>query len=410
MKLHIIAIILMMTSPSMVFGQSSHIPLIAGLEYELIATYQPARLDHILGPELDDFMKSSTLPTHFQGKFPKARYAVNLYRVKYESIVPEMGNAPTQASGLIAIPLMDAKSLPVVSYQHGTVFDKSFVPSNPENSMETRIMVARFASQGYVVVGADYFGRGVSSLPDSFLVKESTRQATFDMLWASKNVLDSMGINASHFFASGWSQGGWVTMQFLKKLDMVGINVTAAAVASAPVDVYLTMNRWINNYQPIDAVYLPAVVTISLQAQEHYLSQTGLLEAAVNPQYLEASRKLYRGEINWETFFKATPSKLKDFIRPEFAKSGYLEEGQYWQTLDQNQAYRWRSEVPLRVYYGGKDEVTPTAIGFLPQETQKLLGGTPAQSINAGANADHRGVFLFGVNDQKNWFDSFITK
>ena len=62
------------------------------------------------------------------------------------------------------------------------------------------------------------------------------------------------------------------------------------------------------------------------------------------------------------------------------------------------------------MYYGGKDEVTPTAIGFLPQETQKLLGGTPAFAIDAGDNADHRGVFIYGVLDQKKWFDSFLVE
>ena len=199
-------------------------------------------------------------------------------------------------------------------------------------------------------------------------------------------------------------------MQFLNKLNLAGINVTAAAAASAPVDVYLTVNRWVNNYQPGDAVYLPGVMAIQLQAQENYLKQTGLLESAVRPEYIDASRKLYEGKLSWENFYKLTPSTLPKFIKPEFAKTGFLEQGIYWQTLDSNQAYRWRSEVPLRVYYGGRDEVTPTTIAFLPQETQKLFGGAPAYAIDAGTQADHRGVFLFGVLDQKKWFDSFLSQ
>lgn len=391
-------------------AQPGSSPVIPGLKYELIATYDQKRLDHILGPELDQFMASSTQPTSYQGKFAPAKYAVNLYRVEYSSVIPESNNRKTKASGLIAIPVVDSKQMPLLSYQHGTVFDKSYVPSNPESSMETRVMIAQFASQGYIVIGADYFGRGISNLPDSYLVKESTRQATFDMLWAAKNIVDAKKISINNFFVSGWSQGGWVSMQFLNKLNHSGVTVTAAAVASAPVDVYLTVNRWVNNYQPGDAVYLPGVMAIQLQAQQNYLHQKGLLESAVRPEYVEASRKLYEGKMNWEDFSKVTPSKLPDFIRPEFAKTGYLEKGSYWQTLDSEQAYRWRSEVPLRVYYGGKDEVTPTAIGFLPQETQKLLGGTPAFAIDAGDNADHRGVFIYGVLDQKKWFDSFLVE
>lgn len=382
----------------------------SGLEYELIGTYDQKKLDEILGSGLDGFMSTSTQPVAFQGKFSKAKYAVKLYRVRYRSVVPEHNNQPTIASGLLAIPDVSTDSFPVVSYQHGTVFNKQYVPSNPEQSMETSIMLAAFASQGYVVVGADYFGRGVSNLPDSYLVKDSTRQATFDMLWSAKDILDSMKLKVSHFFMSGWSQGGWVTMQFLKKLDIVGINVTAVAAASAPVDIYLTMNRWLNNYHPVDAVYLPGVVALQLQAQEYYMNQVGLLESAVKPEYLNSARDLYQGKIDWETFYKATTPKLPDFIRPEFAQSGVLGDSPYWQVLDKNQAYRWKSEVPLRTYYGGLDEVTPKIIGQLPEGTQKLLGGESAQAIYAGEQADHRAVFVFGVLDQKRWFDSFLSK
>jgi pimeloyl-ACP methyl ester carboxylesterase len=396
-------------SPFYVFAQVQT-PLIPALKFVLIGTYDQSQLDHILGPELDAFMASSTEPTVFKGQFAAAKYAVKLYRVEYQSLIPEFKDRKTIASGLIAIPVVDAKTLPLVSYQHGTVFSKLDVPSHPENSMETRVMIAQFAAQGYVVIAADYFGRGISDLPDSYLVKDSTRQATFDMLWAAKNIVDDLNIGISQFFVSGWSQGGWVSMQFLNKLNLSDVKVTAAAVASAPVDVYLTVNRWINNYQPGDAIYLPGVVAIQLQAQEYYLKQAGLLELAVRPEYVTASRMLYEGKLNWEKFSKLTPSTLPDFIRPEFARTGFLEKGVYWQTLDSNQAYRWRSEVPLRVYYGGRDEVTPTAIGFLPQETQKLLGGAPANAINAGANADHRGIFLYGILDQKKWFDSFLAK
>ena len=405
----LLAAIFLGLSPIYSFAQSET-PLIPGLKYELIGVYDQSRLNHILGPELDGFMASSTEPLAFKGKFPAAKYAVKLYRVEYESLIPELDNKKTRASGLIAIPVTGAKTLPLVSYQHGTVFNQFDVPSHPENSMETRVMIAQFAAQGYVVIAADYFGRGISDLPDSYLVKGSTRQATFDMLWASKNIADDLKIKISQFFVSGWSQGGWVSMQFLNKLNLLGIDVTAAAIASAPVDVYLTVNRWINNYQPGDAIYLPGVIAIQLQAQEFYLRQAGLLESAVQPKYVDASRQLYEGKLNWEQFSKITPRKLPDFIRPEFARTGFLEQGVYWQTLDNNQAYRWRSEVPLRVYYGGKDEVTPTVIGYLPEETQKLLGGASVNTINAGANADHRGVFLYGVLNQKKWFDSFLTQ
>jgi pimeloyl-ACP methyl ester carboxylesterase len=382
----------------------------SGVEYEYIQTYSVARLNTILTSELDDFMSASTLSTAFRGKFPPAMHAVKLYRVKYRSVVPELDNRPTVASGLVAIPDTGVTTMPVVSYQHGTVFDKSYVPSNPEASMETRIMIARFASQGYVIIGADYFGRGVSDLPDSYLVKDSTRQANYDMLLAARDVLTSMKIEPDQLFVSGWSQGGWATMVYLQKLEEVGEKVTAAAAASAPVDVYIAMNRWLNNYQPTDAVYLPGVVALQLQAQEYYHQQAGLTESAILPEYLQAARELYRNRMDFDTFFTKTQSKLQDFIKPAFRASAYLGQTPYWRVLDRDQAYRWTSVTPLRTYYGGRDEVTPVYIGKLPAATQAVLGGAPAEAIDAGATADHRAVFIYGVIDQKDWFDTFLIK
>ena len=77
--------------------------------------------------------------------------------------------------------------------------------------------------------------------------------------------------------------------------------------------------------------------------------------------------------------------------------------------LQDKQAYRWKSNVPLRVYWGGKDEVTPKAIGFLPETVQGLLGGAPVKTIDAGAQADHRAIYIYGAIDQKEWFDGIVA-
>lgn len=381
------------------------------VRYELIGRYDTARLDTILSSELAAFMASSTTPRAFVGKFARAKYGVRLYRVTYASVVPELGNRPTVASGLVAVPETGShgrQTLPVVSYQHGTVFDKAWVPSQPENSAETRIMIAAFAAQGYVVIGADYFGRGVSDLPDSYLVKASTQQATTDMLFAARDVLGALDVTPGKLFVSGWSQGGWATMVFLQKLEQLGIKVTAAAAASAPVDLYLMTNRWMNNPQPIDPVYLPGCAALQLFAQQYYLQAPGLAASAIRPELLAWAAGLYDGSVTWEAFAAATPSKLGAFIRPEFAASGLTGQTPYWRVLQDSQGYRWKSVTRLRTYYGGRDEVTPEYIGKLPVATQALVGGAAAQAIDAGADADHRGVFVFGVLDQKRWFDALL--
>jgi hypothetical protein len=188
------------------------------------------------------------------------------------------------------------------------------------------------------------------------------------------------------------------------------VPVTAAAVASAPVDLSLTVSRWLNNPQAIDAVFLPGVLAIEVEAYERYHEVPGFDAFAIQPAYLTDARDLYAGKIDYSTFYARTPHTLKDFTRPEFRATVASGRGLYWRTLDADQVYRWRQVTPLRTWYGGADEVTPYAIAMLPEETQALLGGATTKAIDAGPKADHRAIFVRAVLDQKPWFDSFLTK
>jgi len=61
-------------------------------------------------------------------------------------------------------------------------------------------MIAQFASQGYILIAADYFGLGASDLPNSYLIKSSSEQACVDMLFAAKAILKSINIQPKALF------------------------------------------------------------------------------------------------------------------------------------------------------------------------------------------------------------------
>jgi pimeloyl-ACP methyl ester carboxylesterase len=402
--LTVLAVVVAVVSAVAQPANMTPIAIPSGLSYQFLGTYSVDRLNKILSTELQEFAPDNTIT------FPQAKNAVDLYRVTYPSVVPEQLNRPTRASGLIAVPKIANKNLPVVMYQHGTVFTKTAVPSFPEESYETRLMIARFAGDGYIVVAADYFGKGLSDEPDSYLVKASTQQACTDMFHTAKIILDAVGYKPANFFLSGWSQGGWATLVFLNHLENLGIPVTAAAAASAPADVYTIMNRWINNFQPVDAVYLTGCAALQINAHEFYYNQPGLSTGAFKPEYLQAARDLHANKIGWSEYSKIVPFKVKDMLNDDFVKSSIGGETPYWQTLQHTHGYRWRSVTPLRCYHGGRDEVTPVYIAELPAGFQTLVGGGPTQALSAGQSADHRGVFIYGVQDQKGWFESFLRK
>lgn len=378
-------------------------PVASGVTYELIGTYDVAKLNTILTDDLKEF-------TSFPITYPPAKYDVKLYRIIYPSIIPEQQNRPTVASGLLAIPNTGKKEMPVVSYQHGTVFTKTAVPSHPEESMETQLIIANFAGQGYIVISPDYFGKGASTEKDSYLVKASTQQACLDHLKAAQAVSTHLDLTWESLFLSGWSQGGWATMVFLNKLEDVGITVTAAATASAPGDIYATINGWLHAPADNAASYIPGALALQIHACAEYRDLPGLVATLIRPEYQKASLDLYLNHITWAEASTKLPEKVSDMLNETFVNAKPGENARYWQILQDSQAYRFRSITPLRTFYGEQDEVVSPYIAQLPVGFQKAVGGAETTSVNAGTNANHRGTFVYGIKAQKQWFDELLEQ
>lgn len=376
--------------------------LAKGVSYEYLGDYTVDRLNAIMTTEVAQF-------STFRITYPPARNAVSLYRVLYDTVVPERGNKPVVASGLVAIPKTGATRMPVVSYQHGTVFSRTEAPSNIEQTLETRLMVARFAGQGYIIVAADNVGKGVSNEPDSYFAKDCMAQACLDMLTASRAVCSALGVEQGDLFLSGWSQGSWTTHVFRYRLESLGIPVKATATACTPTDIYLMFTGFINNPSAIDAVWLPGIFAQFLNSYEIHYHLDGLSRSAIKPQYWQTARDFYDNKIGWAEASKVFPATVNEMLQPEFAAMSSLLANDFYRRLRENQAYQWRFLTPTRYYYGKIDEAIRPYVGTLPVDYQKTIGGAPSQAVYAGDVADHRGTFLFGVLDQKDWFDSLLT-
>lgn len=368
------------------------------IKYQYIGDYSIDRLNKILTTELSQF-------SDFSIEYPPAENAVKLYKVIYNTVIPEKNNKPVTVSGLIAIPEIKASTYPVVSYQHGTVFSRNEVPSSPEDSPETRIMISRFAGHGYIVIAADYVGKGVSDEPDGWMVKDVTAQACYDMLSASNSVLSDLNISSGDLFLSGWSQGSFSTLAFLKKLERSGVAVKAASMESSPNDIYLCFNRWINVPSDLDVQWLVGTASMLVNAYENYYDMPGLSKIAIKPEYWQTAHDFYNNKISWTQAAKVFPQKSKDLFQEEFIQDGSLVTTRFFEQLQLNNSYNWRFKTPCHFYYGKIDEVVTPYMVNLPVEYEKTLGGAQVEGVYAGDKADHRGTFLFGVLDQKKWFD-----
>jgi len=373
----------------------------SGVQYEMIGRWDADKLNKVLTDEAPKFFGVSV-------KYSPARNAVKLYRVTYNSVVPERGNKPTVATGLIAVPDIAGTSFPLVSYQHGTVYEKTQVPSFPDQSPETQLMLAQFGGQGYIVIGADYFGMGSSKEPEGYMVKASHQQATYDMLMASRAVLAHMKLESPKLFIAGWSQGGFVTMAFLEKLEAAGVKVDAAATASAPVDIFVALNGFLNFPRKIDADWVNSLFILSSFSFENYYGVPGLARSLIADEYYDVARKAYLREP-----FKPAdvPTDLRKLLKPDYFNPQYFANSAYGKLVARTTAYRWIIKSPTRNYYGEADEAISTGLGQLAATYQHAIGNgnSQVQAVSTGATS-HRGTYATAVPQWKTWFDGVLTK
>lgn len=373
-----------------------------------IAIFDKEKLVKIVNGELTEFLNGSTMSfENFKGRFAEPTNSLTLYKLTYQTCIPEKNKKPTFATGLIAIPSSLKSFMPLMSYQHGTVFGKMDVPSNIEKSMETKLILSQFGGQGYIIIAPDYIGLGDSKDPNSYYAMKSTEQACMDLYSAAIQFLNKKQIGISQFFTIGWSQGGYNNMVFLRALEQNNIKVTASATASAPVDIAYAISRGICNPQAKPDIYTPASLSNLFKSFEYYYGLTGLTENAIRSEYAGFSDKFYSFEIGFMEYYKNTTGNVIDFLRPNFIEQIRTGNSPFLKLLNQMEAYRWVSKTPLRAYSGSKDEAVPEYVARLAVDYQALLGKKNGAAFSAGENADHRATFIYSIIDLKPWFDGF---
>lgn len=430
--------------------------VVLGAHYEYLDTVSVDQLNTVLTTEAREFYNNSTIdPATGQDPAPylvdyqmptfvPATHAVDLYRVAYASTIPEQGNRPTTAYGLVAIPQGTTGPLPIMSYQHGTIIGKGEVPSqsfdwmlNPgpdldlyKSSYETRLNVAQFGGQGYAVIAADYFGVGNSIENDGYISKPSQQQATLDMYNASLKLLAAQNKTASDLFLGGWSQGGLVTVDFLEKLESLDIPVRGAATASAPANVQLTSNAWYFNPRQYtqtntgDAPWLNVVGELSNFSITGYAGYTGSPLQMLGVNY-EAARAMYMRQYDYLEYQPSLsggivvhrqgladvvlPYSLQKVIAPQYSgvdNAVAFSQTDYGQLLVSSGAGQTYLASNMQMYYGSQDEVIPLFAGTAVYDWQtESFGKTNIAAVEVNA-ANHRGTFLSSVRGELEWFNS----
>jgi hypothetical protein len=435
--------------------------VVIGTHYEAVrstrtgsAAVLKAELNQVLTTERDIFSPGASEAYWRDYQNPDYRSAlhdVDVYRVAYRTTIPEQGNRPTVAYGLVAIPQGVSGQIPVVSYQHGTLWLKESAPSQAFSwdktstavvkyglteqelyfsAYETRLNVAAFAGQGYAVVAADYIGIGNSVENDAFFVKQSGQQACLDMLAASERLLASKSLYRSDLFLNGWSQGGIATVAFQEALEARGVSISGVSTSSAGPDTNQFVTQSIFNRRPYSTqtvpdapwrVFVPQFSAFSLGG---YHGQVNTPLELLGGNY-EVSRKFYMRE------FKAPPSfewqlDVRGEMVPVFIQDGVTTTAEVSRFIDQKAARdprafertayarlfadagsgKTRLVSDMRMYYGDQDEAGPEAVATSIATWQRgTFGKTNIEMVNV-PYASHRSTALTAVAGQVEWFNA----
>lgn len=383
-------------------------------------------LNKVLTTERDSFMGTNYPSEYRVPSYHQPRYSVDIYAVSYSTVIPEWSNKPTVVSGMVALPRgVNPVNLPVVSYQHGTVYGKYEVPSycfRPDGSApnhiphydgayETRLAVAAFAGQGYAVIAADYIGLGDSKEPDGYGVRSLCQQACFDMYRASAPwMTKKTGAQQVDLYLAGWSQGGMNTLAFIQKLESEKVPVKAVATGSAPCDQFTMISGYLFHPREIDAPWKNAVVLLSVFSYENYFKKPNLSKRVIDMQYWETCKKIYdRSYTSQEEFLSLMallPTDLTKLMTPAFSNPVDCENSEYGNLLNAMQVYKLSLSNTVTMYCGTADEIVSNELGSLAMNYQQHMFKNKNISVVKVEGGNHHGTFMTMVKEAKSWFDT----
>lgn len=178
---------------------------------------------------------------------------ITIYSFGYKTVGGR--DEPTTAGGAVMVPSGNAPGCggaqPVVLYDHGVTTDKNFdmtkLDGDIDGELDSALVAAFYAAQGFVVVAPNYAGYAGSTLSYHPFVNAIQQSSdTMDALRAARSAFGNLGITDSgKLFVTGYSQGGYAALatQRAMQADTNEFKVTAAATGSGPYALSLFLDR-----------------------------------------------------------------------------------------------------------------------------------------------------------------------
>jgi pimeloyl-ACP methyl ester carboxylesterase len=279
----------------------------------------------------------------------KVNYGILTHRITYRT--EDAFGEEVTASGLLIVPITD-EVLPLLSYQHGTIFPdrESRAPSYNSGSVEE--MIAKIsASNGYIVSVPDYVGYGESR--DSFIAYSHVRsnaRAAFDMMRASREFAHQVNAGLDErVFLAGWSKGAAVSLGMAREIEEE-LSEEFDLVATAPFAGPYNFTRFSHEI-------------LNANRQLQYLNTYVWVVKSFNKVYnINQPLSYYFGEYGERLqadIGANIPINPQVLFTSEFRENFLSGTDPLVEAIEENNTYDWVPATRITFYHGTQDDYVP---------------------------------------------------
>ncbi|MBN2237379.1 MAG: hypothetical protein JW729_07455 [Bacteroidales bacterium] len=329
-------------------------------------------------------------------------YDVEMIKLSYYTI--DGDGQPTTASGALFIP-KSSSSMPMLSYHHGTLVQRSNAPSYQGPNTSEAMVGALAASVGFISCLPDYLGLGDSHVVHPYLQSELSASASIDMMLAAKNYCTINGISFDgDLYICGYSEGGYVTMATHKKLEASyssEFNLQASAPMAGPYDVEATADGLIG----LQTYSSPALIGFILFSYSEYYSNLSL-DNIFNAPYAAQIPSLFDGTKNLATINASLTTDITALVNQTFV-SDFNSNANHSLRLAfrENSLLNWYPKTPIRLYHSVEDEIVPYSISETALQTLQTNSSSTVELITYQTGS-HTGAAMPIILSALEWFDS----
>lgn len=341
-----------------------------------------------------------------------SKYDISIQRIVYKTIAPD--GRLIDVSGVLAYPLKAAGARsPLLSYQHGTIFQDSEAPSIRSYANPDPVMTV-MAGSGFIVAMPDYIGYAASTNEIHTNVNaHSLAATTVDMLRATRQLLAEKNILTNEqLFLAGYSEGGYATLATQKEIEqnLAGeFNITASMPGAGSYDMSATAQYLVG----LATIPYPEIVGFVFKSYDYWYNWNSINSAFQSP-YSNIIATGFDGSMNQASLHAALTTDSATLFNSTF-RSDFLGSGQTILKTDiaKNDIYNWAPTTPTHLFHGQDDTVVPYANTTSADMAMKAAGSTSTTIVNCTTSGsllrDHTGCFWDYLSQGLAWIVPMAT-